>query len=68
MHHSGLKTVILRTFGHKLDKKSDTVLVEGLLEAYYEKNHEKMAKSEIWVIIGGGHEKLKKSNFLLNSV
>ena len=47
------KTVVLRKFGHKLDKKNDTDVVKGLLEAYYKDKHEKMAMSEIWVIIGG---------------
>ena len=36
------KTVILQTFGHKLGKKSDRDVVEGLLEAYYEGKHKKM--------------------------
>ena len=42
------KTVISRTFGHKLGKKSDTDVVEGLLEAYYELKHKKMTKYENW--------------------
>ena len=42
------KTVISRTFGHKLGKKSDTDVVEGLLEAYYEVKHKKMTKYENW--------------------
>lgn len=43
-------------------------MVEGLLEAYYKDKLKKMAKSEIWVIIGGWGQKLKIDNFLLKSV
>ena len=49
--------VILRTFGHKWSKKNDTGMVEGLLEAYYKDKHEKMIKSEFWVI-GTRNQKL----------
>ena len=62
------ETVFLRKFGHKQGKKNDTDVVEGLLEAYYKDKHKKMAKSEIWVIIGGWGQKLKIDNFLLKSV
>ena len=60
--------MVLRTFGHKLDKKSDTDVVKCLLEAYYKDKHEKMAKTEIWAIMGGWGQKLKIGNFMLKSV
>ena len=60
--------MILRTFGHKLGKKSDRDVVEGLLEAYYKGKHKKMTKSEIWINIGEWGQKLKIGNFLLKSV
>jgi hypothetical protein len=62
------KTVIWRTFCHKLGKKSDRDVVEGLLEAYYKGKHKKMTKSEIWINIGGWGQKLEIGNFLLKSV
>ena len=69
VHKSQLaETVILRTFGHNLGKKSDRVVVEGLLEAYYKGKHKKMTKSEIWINIGEWGQKLKIGNFLLKSV
>ena len=46
------KTVFLWTFRHNLGKKSDTDVVDGLLEAYNEDKHEKMTKSKIWVKMG----------------
>ena len=45
--HWWAKTVILRALGHMLGKKSDTYVVEGLLEAYYRGKYEKMTKSKI---------------------
>ena len=60
--------MVLRTFGHNLDKKRDADVVYGLLEAYYKDKLKKMAKSEIWVIIGGWGQKPKIDNFLLKSV
>ena len=32
-------------------------MVEGLLEAYYKDKHEKMTKSQFWVIIGAWGQK-----------
>ena len=60
--------MVLRTFGHKLSKKNDTGMVEGLLEAYYEDKLEKIIKSEFWVIVGAWDPKSKIGIFSLKSV
>ena len=38
-------------------------MVEGSLEAYYEDEHEKMTKSEIWTIMGDWGQVRKFINF-----
>ena len=57
------ETVISRTFGDNFGKKSDIILVESSLEAYYEEKQEKMTKSEIWSLMGDWGLVTKFTNF-----
>ena len=57
--------MVLKKFGHKWSKKYDTGMVECSLEAYYKDKHEKMTKSEFWVIVGVWGPKSKIGIFYL---
>ena len=41
---------------------------DGLLEVYYKDKHEKIIKSEFWIIVRAWHPKSKIGNFFLKSV